>query len=366
MKLKMNLNMNLINTHLNIKKLQRFYLYSYRFVGFVFLVSLISSILWYGFSVLFFIANSSWSIPSILSPNQENVLAHQEHILDVQHELLKNTAELAAARDALKSKTAILKNSKEVYTRVVASMAQQSRRYAKSSRVFHSLTEEKDKSVLELSKVATEIKGKEDIINKELKIGLITKEEALTQHLMLSTLRSSLVEAKARAYELKQHALNDRTAARTLDGSSINLPAMNKVVKKVELMQHISGLKSDVYSLTIMVNHLDSIIKKRAKVLHLMRKSPYILATKKPTDVAFVPYSNLNHVKLGSKVYSCYLDMLLCYESGAVTQIYKAEEYSRHPIFKSEIKGKYIGITFKNELDARKKLLFLNSKPLLF
>lgn len=96
-----------------------------------------------------------------------------------------------------------------------------------------------------------------------------------------------------------------------------------------------------------------------------MQRSPYILATKKPTTLAFIPYPNLKRIKKGNPVYSCYLDMIFCYKSGQIADIYSAEEYGKHPIFKSEIKGRLIRIAYADKKDAQKKLLFLNSKPLL-
>ena len=96
-----------------------------------------------------------------------------------------------------------------------------------------------------------------------------------------------------------------------------------------------------------------------------MKKSPYIRAIKESTTVAFVPYHNLKNLKKGSPVYSCYLDMIFCYRSGQISNVYNAEEYFPHPIFKSELKGQLIGIAFNNTSDSQKKLLFINSKPLV-
>jgi hypothetical protein len=348
-----------------MKRLQNFYLYNYRLIGFIFLSGLITSILWYGFSVLFFIVNTRWSTPFILSPNQKNVLIYQEHILSVQHELLKNKAELVAAKEALKNKKIVLENAERIQLRVKKSMERQAQQDAHNSKIYNKLTEEKAASVAELNKLAAEIQIRESTIHKELKIGLITKEEALSQQLLLSNIRSTLIEAKARVYELKQRSLDFNDAAHTLNGSANSLAAMDKIVRKAELARQIVQLKSDVFALTVTVEHLENSISKRTRVLLLSKQSPYIIATKASTHVAFVPYKNLSHVKIGATVYSCYLDMILCYKSGHITQVYAAEEYGRHPIFKSDIKGQFIGISFKDVTDAQKNLLFLNYKPLL-
>ena len=348
-----------------MKKIQDFYLTSYRLIGFVFLVGLISSILWYAFSMLFFIANSSWSVPLILSPNQERVMIHQEHVLSLEHQINKNVAELKAFKQALGHKKIILIGAQKLLVRVDQSMLLQSEQYIQNSIIFDRLSEEKRINVVELKQLLSKINNREVIIDKELTVGLITKQEALAAHLTSSKIRSDLVNAKASMHDLRQRALDSSHAASTLNGSENHLLSMDKVVKKVELENQIAQLKSDIFSLVVSTEQLKKTIDSKKKVLALMMNSPYILATKVPTTVAFVPYRNLTRATVGAPVYSCWLDMVLCYQSGRISRVYKAEEYSRHPIFKSDIKGQLIGVVFNNETDSQKKLLFLNSKPLL-
>ena len=348
-----------------MKKIQNFYLQSYRLIGFIFLVGLISSILWYAFSMLFFIANSSWSVPLILSQNQEKVMMHLEHVIGLEHEVNKSIAELTAFKQALDHKKILLNVAQKLQLRVNQSMVLQSQQYTKNSETLDQLSKEKRASVVELKQLLSKINYRESIIEKELKLGLITQQEALAARLMSNKIRSDLVDAKAIIYDLSRRSLAFSNAASTLNGSATNLLAMSKVVKKVELENQIAQIKSDIFSLTVSTERLRANIKEKNKVLALMTNSPYILATKVPTTVAFVPYRNLAHAKVGAPVYSCWLDMVLCYQSGYVSRVYKAEEYFKHPIFKSDIKGQLIGIVFNHEIDGQKKLLFLNSKPLL-
>jgi hypothetical protein len=348
-----------------MKRIQNFYLYSYRLIGFVFLLALISSILWYGFSMLFFIANSSWSVPLILSPNQEKVMMHLEHVLASEHQVTKNLAELTTFTKALEHKKLLLKTAQKLQVRVNQSMLLQSQQDTKNSRMFKTLSKEKTASIAELNQLLSKINLREAMIEKELQAGLITKQEALSAHLSSSKVRSDLVDARASLHDLNRRAQDFSNAANTLNGAANNLLAMNKVIKKVELENQIAQLKNDIFSLTISTEQLKTNVEKRNQVLIQMKNSPYILATRQPTTVAFVPYRNLTHAKVGAPVYSCWLDMVLCYKSGHISRVYKAEEYSKHPIFKSDIKGQLIGIVFNHKSDGQKKLLFLNSKPLL-
>lgn len=347
-----------------MKRIQNFYLYCYRLIGFIFLAGLIISILWYSFSVIFFLTSSSWSMPLILSPNQENVLVHQEYMMNVKQELLKNQTELATKKNALDNKRFILKNTEELQLRFEKSMEKEAEDDAKNSKIYAELAQKKAANLAELTQFAKDIEHKNALIDKDLKMGIITKEEALSEHLALNNLRLTLVDAKVKMHELEQRSVDFDTSSLTLQGSAANLDAMSKISKKMELTHQILQLKSEIFSLNITIDSLEKIIKKHMEVLSLIKQSPYILATKSPIHVAFVPYKNLAHVKMGLPVYSCYLDMMFCYQSGHITQLYKDEEYTKHPLFKSDIKGEFIGIAFNHEKDAQKKLLFINGKPL--
>jgi hypothetical protein len=348
-----------------MKKVQNFYLYSYRLVGFVFLTGLISSILWYGFSMLFFIANSSWAVPTILSPNQERVMSHLEHVLVLEHNAAKDVAELSAFKQTLKHKRHVLKTTRQLRNRIRQTLNAQSNQYTRKSLMFKKLSNEKNKSVSRLTHLIARVHHRDRVISDELQIGLITREEALAERVASNKLRADLVDAKARMQDLHQKSVDFSRAASTLNGADKHMASMYKIVKKVELDSQITQLKSDIFSLTLNINQLHETIEKKNHALAVMRNSPYIQAINKPTAVAFVPYRNLKKARIGAPVYSCYLDMVFCYKSGSITSVYQAEEYFPHPVFKSEIKGLLVEVEFKNPGDGQKRILFLNSKPLL-
>jgi hypothetical protein len=244
-------------------------------------------------------------------------------------------------------------------------MSNQAERYTSKSLSFHALNLEKKNNIKGLNRLVAQVKDNEDELKVELKMGLITKQEAVKEQLALSTLHSYLVQERTGAHELEQRAIDFANAADTLDGAATNLLALQNIIKKNELDTKIAELKVDSYAYKVSSEHLEKDIKKRERALARMRNNPYILATKRPTTVAFLPYVNLNHIKKGDPVYSCYFDMIVCHQSGYIAAIYSAEEYGTHPIFKSELKGQLLRIAYTDKKDAQKKLLFLNAKPLL-
>ena len=58
--------------------------------------------------------------------------------------------------------------------------------------------------------------------------------------------------------------------------------------------------------------------------------------------------------------------MIFCAQSGQITRVYEAEEYARHPMFKTDLKGRFVGVSFDEEKDAQKDIAFIDHRPLLF
>jgi hypothetical protein len=95
------------------------------------------------------------------------------------------------------------------------------------------------------------------------------------------------------------------------------------------------------------------------------KSSPYFLALRAPVTVLFIPYDNLKNAKVGAPVYDCLLQVIICTKVGSIAKVYDAEEYARHPLFKTDIKGRFAEATFTNIEAAKSNVLFINGKPLL-
>ena len=76
-------------------------------------------------------------------------------------------------------------------------------------------------------------------------------------------------------------------------------------------------------------------------------------------------YDNLASAKPGGPVFDCYLQVIVCRQVGTMTQVYDAEQYARHPFFKTDIKGKFVEIRFTSTESSESSILFLGHKPLL-
>lgn len=350
-----------------MKNLQQFYLSLYRSIGLFVLIALVCIILWYGFSVVFFGFSKTWSIPVVLSPTQERVIGQLARISSFQQELEKNKVDLQTTVKSIENKKAILNDATSLQQRIKLSMNNQSERYNNASQSLNKILGEKKRNIQKLSKLASEIKLKERLIDKELKAGIITKYESNNQQLVLNNIQQGLTDSKANALLLQQQVGDLVSSAQTYKGANSNFDAITGVSKQVELEAQIAEIKNELLKLQATQNNLEAAINDNNSVLELIKNSPYYLATKGPTTVTFVPYANLQNVKVGDKVFSCYASVVLCKKVGEVASIYNAEEYAIHPIFRTNIKGQFVGVLYDNGLsDSKSDVLFIGSKPLLF
>ena len=109
-------------------------------------------------------------------------------------------------------------------------------------------------------------------------------------------------------------------------------------------------------------------IDRLKQALATAKQTPYYLSVSggRLLYFAFVPYDNQRHISIGTAVYDCYLNMVLCRKVGTVKQVFAGEEHAIHPIFRTDIRGFLIQMQLDNPESAKSKTVFLNRKPLLF
>ena len=81
-----------------------------------------------------------------------------------------------------------------------------------------------------------------------------------------------------------------------------------------------------------------------------------------------MPYSNLDDVKVGSSVYACALEMIICHEVGSVRELLPGEVTYKHPFRDKDLRGQMVDLKLDDdERDAvAKSVLFVGGRPMLF
>ncbi len=105
-------------------------------------------------------------------------------------------------------------------------------------------------------------------------------------------------------------------------------------------------------------------IKEQEEVVHRLEQSPYLRARQGKVVLAFVPYSNLKHIKVGTKLYGCSWGLVMCSRVGKVKATIDGEVQDIHPHDQSVQRGIMVEIELSTPSAEGNSVLFAGGKPL--
>lgn len=105
-------------------------------------------------------------------------------------------------------------------------------------------------------------------------------------------------------------------------------------------------------------------MKEQDEVLHRLDQSPYLRAKQGKVVLAFVPYSNLKHIKIGTKLYGCSWGLVMCSRVGKIKATIDGEVQDIHPHDQSVQRGIMVEIELTTPSAEGNSVLFAGGKPL--
>jgi hypothetical protein len=105
-------------------------------------------------------------------------------------------------------------------------------------------------------------------------------------------------------------------------------------------------------------------IKEQEEVVHRLEQSPYLRARQGKLVLAFVPYSNLRHIKAGTKLYGCSWGLVMCSRVGKIKATIDGEVQDIHPHDQSVQRGMMVEIELSTPSAEGNAVLFAGGKPL--
>lgn len=346
------------------KFIQKFYLLSYKTLSLAFFILLLVVIIGYSSSVLFYLVSNSWSTPLVLSPSQPKVLAFQPQVATLVSNIARHRAEL---QNSLLAKKAILEQLvriDETAIRLEKIAKNEATMAKRSTSMLDPITAEKANNVSKNNELLETIKLLEEQINSELVAGLITKDQAAQRKIALQSsnisnidLNLSIAQTRIQSDQLKDYSSTLLGANKSLSGLVPSKQLLDLDATKAQLTVQLDAINR---SFDILKNSIAA----DTRILQVSMESPYYKALWEPVTVLFIPYENLNNVEEKSPVYSCRLEIIFCRRVGEIDRIFNAEEYGKHPMFKTDIKGKFATVIFTDKTAERDQVLFIGSKPL--
>jgi hypothetical protein len=331
----------------------------YRIFAIFTLYLVLAGVLAYGFVMGFYALNTSWAAPVILSPADDKSLDFTEKLVTSRQTL----EDLNVDKKRLEDGTAEMKKHRAALEalepELQAAISREKQHNQATGPQLLELDKQKQADNLKTQAVMAQVKVVEAAIEKDLAAGLITKSDAATQRAALNQVQSSYTDSKIGEVLLTDNILEKTTTdTKTLD----------VLDKQAELISEIAQLdiamsvaQKQIYEETKQIDRLK-------QALDTAKQTPYYLSVSGASAVnfAFVPYDNQSSASLGSPVYDCFLNMVVCRKVGTVKQIFAGEEHAIHPIFRTDIRGFLIQMQLDHPESAKSKTVFLNRKPLFF
>ena len=346
------------------KWLQSHVITLYRLVAMSVLMLIIIGVISYLSLLVFYAGNRSWAAPLTLSPTQDKVLAFQPQVAALEDALLRQRVDLNTAESKYSVGSKQLLNLEALLRRVDGAQKTEAAALAATNKQIKTVLTQKSIDIADTTKAVQKAKQMLAAIDAEQQARLITKDQAQEQRLALQSALNAATDAKAALIALQEQQRSAQAAASTLTGGGTSLQALQSLQQEMQIRVMAAQLSIDVETARQTVTQLKTSIQESERVLAVAKISPYYEALRAPVSVLFVPYENFKHVQAGTPVYDCYLQVLLCRKVGVTTTEFPAEQYFQHPLFKTDLKGMFIGVQFSNSTAKTSDVVFIGRKPL--
>lgn len=331
----------------------------YRVFAIAVLYLVLIGILSYAWIMGFYAVNTSWAAPVILSASDEKSLDFREKLVTSQQtieDLKVDSRKLETGLTEMKDHRAALL---ALEPQLRQAIAREKTHNGAAGPALSQLDQQKRADNAKTQKVLAQLQGVEANINKDLAAGLITKGDAAQQLSALNQAQDAYTDSK-----IAEVLLTDSVLDKTTTGTN----ALNVLEKQAELQSEVAQLDIAISVAEKQSYEESRQIVRLREAIATAKQSPYYLNASGGQTLyfAFVPYDNQARALVGSSIYDCYLNMILCRRVGTVKTIFPSEEQAIHPIFKTQIRGFLIQMTLDHADSAKSKTVFLGRKPVLF
>lgn len=347
---------------------------SFRKARLVSLVALCASVCGVGYVAKtgYHIATDSFVVPVVLSPDSDLVTASKLSRSTIQNERARITAqkeqieaELYAAEKAIEELKAleIATASSLAWTTVVTST-----QVASSNGDLRALTRQQEQ-------LASMIEAQEALVErvkKELDAGLTSKADLAREVHSLGQMRISAIDAERSRIntqsQLQQLAMTQRAIAGGQGGRKLATPEM--VAQQGQLVRvrcDVLKLEAERRSKTSERRHIDEELVKLDELLAQLNKRPIFRAIDMSTNIAFIPYSQMEGVAPGERVFECVWGVFACTPVGRVQELLPGEVIVPDP-WGTLARGQYAVIGLDDQHAAQSKTLRVRpsgSKPVM-
>jgi hypothetical protein len=360
-------------------RLNKFVVSAYKIVGFFFLSVILVGLVGYLGTNLFFLVDSTWISPSVISPSDERVLALSAQYAQqssLREKVAAERFELAARRSDLQRTELALRGFQGNYRHalqadlaakekalaslqgLLAEYHQGKTRITEESQAYTAVSRERMRELAQAHLLETDgwIAGNIQLSQIEHgNLSLAEREVTLANQ----------CDALLREVQALKAVLRDEGAA-AVDAGALSYDSLRlqQEYAKAVLEQAKAGDMAQAIGHSITA--VDGALARYDQVLKGIRESPYMRASEHSVTVGGVPYENARSAGPGTPLYACRLGILVCRKVGEVVASIDGEVPVKHPLHSQLLRGQLVELALTEGEAVRHRVLFARHPPLFF
>lgn len=331
---------------------------AYRLLGFGILTVIVVALVGYIATTLFYMASSSWAVPTIVSPTDEHVVQLRGEIAKQENETARLARELADAERAI----AVEQGYQTRFSAAIASdLAARRSALHRTRRLAGAAASTRAEIRASSEEFARDSAAR---MRENFGAGMIDRHEMLDgkhQLAQISSANLSLAERQA-AFETAAAELAQQTRALDALLADRDEPLSYEVL---EIKRRFEASKLALANASALRDTLRASLERQSTIVANLRSSAYLRAVDDGATVALVPYANLSNATPGAAVYACRLEMIVCRSVGTIANVLPGEVQLRHPHRDRVMRGQMVELVLSGDA-AHADVLFLGGKPLGF
>ncbi len=306
------------------------------------------------------VSTDGFVAPIILSPDSDMVIQSKLSLAQLVGEqmqvITKKEAidvEIAAADKAIEQLESLHASASKALEWTTALSAQQA---SAGSRDFSALDQQRA--------VLTSMVGDEqrfiERMKKEMDAGLVAKTDYARELQSLKQMQIAALENERAHIVTSAQMSQVRLTQRAIKaGGTMAIATPEMLMQQDQLVRvrcEIIRLQSERRVKLGEKRHLDDELAKIEDLLAQLKKRPIFRAIEANTNVAFVPYTQMNGVKSGAPIYECVWGVFACKSVGTVTELLPGEAIVQDP-WGSPARGQYAIMNLDDAQAAQAKTL---------
>jgi hypothetical protein len=344
----------------------------YKVVGLFVLTAILAGLASFFVLNIFFLFDTSWLAPVILSPSHPKVVELRAQVAQQTSHREKLEAERLELRAALRHTERSLKLHERhsgLQKRVVLAEAQTATEQAAELRVvekrYAGVSRHLARSSGDYAKLAS------SLLDAHQGSRMIDRESYTRGRYLLSQVKMGNTSAKERQLEISWSvksldaradsfaavAAGNHEGIRTLD-------ALNASSEIDQAQLELAALEDRKSNLEIQLTMLNGSIARYDSLLADIEDTPWLRAVDEKITIAFVPYDNLKNVAEGDTLFGCWMELVGCREVGKVAKILDGEFSAKHPLDNRDVRGQMVELDLRDQAAAQKNTLFARHRPL--